>query len=59
MQKQMQAETLIVRNEQNKMLYDLVNVNYFTESKEYLYKGLTFDQAVEIKKEYQEFDEAI
>jgi len=47
-------EVLIVRNTAVNRLYDLVLVNYFEETVEFIVKGVQYDQAVAMVLELEE-----
>lgn len=47
-------EVLIVRNTTVNRLYDVVMVNYFEETVEFIVKGVQYDQAVAMMLELEE-----
>ena len=46
------TEILIVRSNTHKTLFDVIEVDFFAESYEYLSKFVKFEDAVEIVKSY-------
>lgn len=51
---QKDTEVLIVRNTTVNRLYDVVMVNYFQETAEFIVKGVQYDQAVAMMLELEE-----
>lgn len=51
---QKDTEVLIVRNTTIHRLYDLVMVNYFEETVEFIVKGVQYDHAVAMMLELEE-----
>lgn len=49
-----ETEVLIVRNTTVNRLYDVVMVNYFQETVEFIVKGVQYDQAVAMMLELEE-----
>ena len=49
-----ETEVLIVRNNTVNRLYDLVVVNYFEETVDFIVKGVQYDQAVAMMLELEE-----
>lgn len=48
------TEVLIMRNNTVQRLYDVVRVNYFEETVEFIAKGVQYDQAVAMMLELEE-----
>ena len=48
------TEVLIMRNTTVQRLYDVVRVNYFEETVEFIVKGVQYDQAVAMMLELEE-----
>ena len=48
------TEVLIMRNTTVQRLYDVVRVNYFEETVEFIGKGVQYDQAVAMMLELEE-----
>lgn len=51
---QKDTEVLIVRNTCVNRLYDIVMVNYFQETVDFIVKGVQYDQAVAMMLELEE-----
>ena len=49
-----ETEVLIIRNTTVHRLYDIVMVNYFQETVEFIVKGVQYDQAVAMMLELEE-----
>ena len=45
-------EILIIRNSDVRSLFDVVRVDFFAEKAEYIERQLSFEQAQEVKSEY-------
>ena len=54
MQMQTETEVLIIRNSTVQRLYDLVRVNYFEETVDFIVKGVQYDHAVAMLLELEE-----
>lgn len=55
----MQTEILIVRSNTHKMLFNVIEVDFFKESYEYLAKFVKFEDAVKIVKSYSKSEAEI
>jgi len=54
MQTQKDTEILVVRSSVSKLLFDVVEVDYFNETVDWIAKALDFEKAVEVIAELQE-----
>ena len=55
----MQTEILIIRSNTHKTLFDVIEVDFFKESYEYLAKFVKFEDAVKIVKSYSKSEAEI